>query len=90
MSLPIVTIELYGIARARAGRKDLVVSAATAAAALAEAARQCPALGRLLRPDGRLLPHYLLSLDGQSFVTDFGHALHSGDRLLLLSADAGG
>ena len=90
MSLPSVTIEFYGIPRARVGRKDLVVSAASAAAALAEVARQCPALAEMLRPDGRLLPHYVLSLDGQGFVTDFGHALHSGDRLLLLSADAGG
>jgi molybdopterin converting factor small subunit len=90
MSLPIVTIEFYGISRARAGRKDLVVSAATAAAALSEATRKCPALAGLLRPDGRLLPQYVLSLDGQRFITDFGHALRSGDRLLLLSADAGG
>jgi hypothetical protein len=90
MSLPTVTIEFYGIPRARAGRKDLVVSAATAADALAEATRQCPDLVGLLRPDGRLLPHYVLSLDGQAFVTDLGRALRPGDRLLLLSADAGG
>jgi len=90
MSLPVVTIEFYGIPRARAGRKDLVVCAATAGDALAEATRQCPDLAELLRPDGGLLPHCSLSLDGKSFVTDLGHALRPGDRLLLLSADAGG
>jgi molybdopterin converting factor small subunit len=90
MSLPIVTIEFYGIPRARAGRKDLVVSAATAGDALAAAASECPELSGVVGPDGGLVTHYRLSLDGQFFVTDLAHVLHSGDRLLLLSADAGG
>jgi hypothetical protein len=90
MSLPVVTIEFFGIPRARAGRKDLVVSAATAADALVEAAKICPDLAELVRPDGHLLPHCILSLDGERFVTDLGRTLRSGDRLLLLSADAGG
>jgi hypothetical protein len=90
MSLPTVTIEFYGIPRARAGRKDLVVSAATAREALAAAEQTCPDLVGLLRADGRLSPHYLLSLDGQSFVMDLAHTLCPGDHLLLLSSDAGG
>jgi len=90
MSLPVVTIEFYGIPRARAGRKDVVVSAATAGEALAEASKECPNLAGLFQSDGRLSPHYLLSLDGQCFVTDLAHVMHSGDRLLLLSADVGG
>ncbi len=90
MSVPEVTIELYGVPRARAGRKEVVVSAATAAEALAALAAACPALGALCRPDGRLAPHYLLSLDGQCFVADLARPLCPGDRLLLLSADAGG
>lgn len=90
MTLPIVTIEFYGIPRARAGRKELVVSAATAGQALAAVARECPNLANIFRSDGRLAPHYLLSLDGQCFVTDLAQTLHSGDRLLLLSADVGG
>jgi hypothetical protein len=90
MGLPIVTIEFYGIPRARAGRKELVVSAGTAGAALAAVALECPDLAGVVGPDGVLMPHYRLSLDGQFFVTDLAHVLHSGDRLLLLSADAGG
>lgn len=90
MSLPIVTIEFYGIPRARAGRKDLVVSAATVGAALVAAASECPNLAGVVGPDGELAAHYRLSLDGEFFVTNLAHALHSGDRLLLLSADAGG
>jgi sacsin len=35
-------------------------------------------------------PHYLLSLDGERFITDLGETLPNGTRLLLLSADAGG
>jgi molybdopterin converting factor small subunit len=90
MSLPIVTIEFFGMPRARAGRKDLVVSAGTAAEALSAMVRECPSLASVFRSDGGLARHYLLSLDGQSFVTDLAQSLHSGDRLLLLSADAGG
>jgi molybdopterin converting factor small subunit len=90
MSLPAVTVEFYGVPRARAGRKDLTVSAATAGAALAAVAEACPALAGLCRPDGRLAPQYLLSLDGERFVTDLAQPLGPGDRLLLLSADAGG
>jgi molybdopterin converting factor small subunit len=90
MSLPSVTIELFGVPRARAGRKELVVSAATAGEALAAAVEECPGLGEVCAADRRLAPQYLLSLDGKRFVTDLSETLKAGDRLLLLSADAGG
>jgi molybdopterin converting factor small subunit len=90
MSLPSVTIELFGVPRARAGRKELVVAAATAAEALAAAVKECPGLAEVCRADRRLAPQYLLSLDGKRFVTDLSEALSCGDRLLLFSADAGG
>jgi hypothetical protein len=35
-------------------------------------------------------PHYLLSVNGATFVEDLARPLQPGDRLLLLSADAGG
>jgi hypothetical protein len=85
-----VTIELYGIPRARAGCGELAVEARTAAEALAALTRSCPALGSLCKPDGRLAPQYLLSRDGKEFLTDLGTVLRPGERLLLLSADAGG
>jgi molybdopterin converting factor small subunit len=90
MSLPSVTIELFGVPRARAGRKNLTVSAATAGEALAAAIKECPGLEGVCRADRRLAPQYLLSLDGQRFVNDLSEALKAGDRLLLFSADAGG
>ena len=85
-----VTIELFGIPRARAGRSEVVVTAATAAEALAALSVACPNFVEWRRPDGRLSPLFLLSLDGKQFVTDLDQPLASGDRLLLLSADAGG
>jgi hypothetical protein len=85
-----VTIELFGIARARAGQGAVVVTAATAREALLQLGAACPALAGLLRADGRLSSQYLLSLDGHQFVTDLDQPLRPGERLLLLSADAGG
>jgi molybdopterin converting factor small subunit len=85
-----VTVEFLGVPRQRAGRAELVVEAASVAELLAAVERTCPGLKGLVRPDGRLPPHYLLSIDGQRFVTDTQESLAAGTRLLLLSADAGG
>jgi hypothetical protein len=90
MSPPVVTVEFFGLPRARAGRAELTVAAATAGEALTAIAAVCPTLADLHRPDGRLAPQYLLSLDGERFVTDLAESLPPGTRLLLLSADAGG
>ena len=90
MTAPVVTIEFYGIPRARAGRSELTVRAATVADALAAVAAAAPQLAELCMADGRLAPQYVLSQDGQRFLTDPAERLRPGDRLLLLSADAGG
>jgi molybdopterin converting factor small subunit len=86
----VVTVEFFGVPRARAGRAEVTVTAATVGAALAEVAAACPKLADVVRPDGRLAPHYLLSRDGERFVSGMGEPLRNGERLLLLSADAGG
>ena len=88
MSVPI-TIELYGIARARAGQREFTLQAATAYEALKLLAETCPGLGELFQ-NGGLAPQFLLSLDGKQFLLNLAKPLHAGDRLLLLSADAGG
>jgi molybdopterin converting factor small subunit len=85
-----LTVEFYGTARLRAGRPALAVPAGTVADVLAAVESACPGLAGLVRGDGRLSPHYLLSLDGRQFVTDLGRTLQAGDQLLLLAADAGG
>jgi molybdopterin converting factor small subunit len=85
-----VTVEFFGIPRQRAGRAELAVEADTLLQALAAVQRACPGLTGLVRPDGRLAPHYLVSVDGRRFVSEAEERLPAGARLLLLSADAGG
>ena len=85
-----VIVEFFGIPRQRAGRAELAVAAGTVAEILAAIERACPGLVGLRAVDGRLARHYLLSIDGQSFVTRAEETVQPGERLLLLSADAGG
>ena len=84
-----ITVEFYGIPRRRAGRAELTVQAATVAEALGAVERSCPGLAGLLTEHG-LAPHFLVALGNQQFVTNLAQSLRPGDRLLLLSADAGG
>lgn len=86
-----VTVEFFGIPRQRAGRADLLVSQAGTVRELLDCLRkECPQLNDLVKENGRLARHYLLSLDGREFVTDLSQILPAGSRVLLLSADAGG
>ena len=85
-----VTVEFFGIPRARAGVPELAVRARTVAEALVGVMKVIPNLADLLALDGLLSPHYLLSLDGGRFDVPLDEPLPPGARLLLLSADAGG
>jgi hypothetical protein len=85
-----IGIELYGMARLRAGRAEFVSAARTIRDVLDDLARSCPNLINLQTPEGQLSPLYLLSVNGGPFSTELSQSLKSGDRLLLLSADAGG
>jgi molybdopterin converting factor small subunit len=85
-----ITVEFYGVARLRAGRAEVAVTAATIEEALRAVERDCPGLKGLMTSDCRLSSQYLLSMDGEEFVTDLRHKVHAGSRVLLLSADAGG
>ncbi|MFN4257813.1 MAG: MoaD/ThiS family protein [Gemmataceae bacterium] len=78
------------MARQRAGRAELAAEAHAIRDLLWAVERACPGLEGLIREDGRLSPHYLLSLDGQRFVDSLDEPLRPGQRVLLLSADAGG
>jgi hypothetical protein len=84
-----VTVEFYGIPRQRAGRAELVVRAQTVGDVLVAVEQACPDLAGLTH-DGHLAAHYLLSIDGRQFVKDGMQRLRGGERILLLSADAGG
>jgi molybdopterin converting factor small subunit len=87
---PRVTVELYGIPRQRAGRTELVVPGGSVADVLAAVSQACPGLAGLVQADGRLSPHYLISINGRRFASDLSQRLDPTDRVLLLSADAGG
>jgi molybdopterin converting factor small subunit len=84
-----VIVEFFGIPRARAGRAELGVAPGTIADVLTTVEEVCPGLTGLMK-DGGVSPHYLVSVNGESFGNEMRTALKSGDRLLLLSADAGG
>lgn len=88
------TIELYGYPRLLAGRKAVMVTAASATladlvVALGEA---CPQLvGQVISDDGqRLLDGYTFNVNGRQFVADANVRLVPGDTVLLLSSQAGG
>lgn len=85
-----VTVEFFGIPRQRAGRATLALPAGNVGELLAAIEQACPALSGLVTADGRILPHYLLSINGSRFVNDLGQPLQPGDSILLLSADVGG
>ena len=84
-----VTVEFFGVPRLRAGRAELDLPPGTVRETLTAVERACPGLAGLVQA-GRLAPHYLLSVNGSRFGPDLDEALRPGDRLLLLSADAGG
>ena len=90
-----VRVELFGLARTAAGRRELGirVPAAPRVSDIAQAlADVCPPLrGVVLSEDGSgLLDSYTLNLNGTSFVTDGAVRLTSGDSVLIFSSQAGG
>lgn len=85
-----VTVEFFGVPRLRAGRAELGVAAGTVLEVLSAVERACPGLAGLVKAGGRLNPHYLVSVSGDRFVIDTGLPVAAGERVLLLSADAGG
>jgi sulfur-carrier protein len=86
----VITIELYGVPRMRAGRDEVAVEARSIGEALAALASVCPALERTVVDGERLNPSYLVAVNGVQLTADAGHPLRDGDILVLVSADAGG
>ena len=84
-------IELFGIARQRAGCESVEVEASDLRAALRALAERHPGLvPEVIGPNGLLTLHYLASLNGERFVADPDTPLEAGDALLILGAQAGG
>jgi molybdopterin-guanine dinucleotide biosynthesis protein A len=89
-----VTVELFGVARLLA--KTPTVSLAVAdetdlGTVLAALAARLPVLvGRVIDPAGALANGCACNLNGLSFVANLNSKVSPGDRIFILSADAGG
>ena len=85
-----ITIELFGVPRLRAGLPMIRLEADDVGSALRGLAIACPRLDGSVVIGGRVLPSYRLSLNGDEFVTEPETRLSDGDVLILLAADVGG
>ena len=88
-------IELFGLARLAAGVSKVLLplrGPVTLSTAVSLLAKACPGLvGKAIRDDGgALMDGYVLNFNGLSFVDDPSATISPGDRLLLLSDQAGG
>ena len=81
-------VEFLGIPRERAGMSEVEVDSATLGDLLGTLAARFPALRELITPG--LHPAVAANLNGDVFVTDPQTTLTAGDRVILLSSDAGG
>jgi sulfur-carrier protein len=89
-----IRVELFGIARQRAGVSEILVQPPLGQPSLAnvlqQLAVQLPALGSELIVGGRLHKSLAANLDGVQFISNPETAIRDGQSLLILSADAGG
>jgi molybdopterin-guanine dinucleotide biosynthesis protein A len=89
------TLELFGVARLLAHRREVALRLpprATVADALSALADQVPALvGRVIKPNRRQLAEgCACNVNGIEFVRTPDALVNPGDRIIILSADAGG
>ncbi len=93
-SIP-VTVELFGVAQLLAKTKEVALTLApdgTLAQVFQQLAELHPVLlGRVIDADGNhLVSGYACNLNGLAFVKDFRTQVQPGDKIFILSADAGG
>ena len=89
------TVELFGVARLLAKTKELPLSlpsGATLFHVYSALGATLPILsGRVISPDGSsLLAGYACNVNGLDFIRTTTVPISSGDRIFILSADAGG
>jgi molybdopterin converting factor small subunit len=82
-------VEFLGVPRARAGVSEVELHVTTLGEMLGALAAEMPGLRELI-VDARLHPSVVANLNGDRFVSDPTTPLAAGDRVLILSADAGG
>jgi molybdopterin converting factor small subunit len=86
----VITIELFGVPRMRAGRDAVAVEARCLGEAMAALGRECPALTPSVVDGECLQPFYVVAINGIHFTAEARHPLRDGDVVVLLAADAGG
>jgi molybdopterin converting factor small subunit len=82
-------VEFFGIPRARVGVAEMKMHANTLGQLLASLAVEAPALSELIE-GRRLRASFVANLNGDRFIRDPETPLGENDRVLILSADAGG
>jgi molybdopterin converting factor small subunit len=82
-------VEFFGVPRQYAGVSELEVQAETLGQLLEKVAQALPELGALIAAD-RLHSSLVANLNAKQFVSDPATPLSTDDRILILSADAGG
>ena len=88
-----IRVEFFGIPRQRAGQSAAAISLtapATLATLLEELGQQFPGLEGECIERGALRPGYLVSIDGDRFISDPSEMIAEGNSVLILSAEAGG
>jgi molybdopterin converting factor small subunit len=81
--------EFFGVPRERAGVSDLEIQADTLGQLLETLAAELPPFAGFIEGE-RLHPAFVANLNGDRFISDPGTPLRKDDRVLILSADAGG
>jgi molybdopterin converting factor small subunit len=82
-------VEFLGVSRERAGVAEVVIQADTLGHLLGTLSARMPRLAELIAVD-RLHPSLAANLNGDRFISDPATPLRDEDRVLILSADAGG
>jgi molybdopterin converting factor small subunit len=85
-----VAVELFGIARARAGIAETTATGANLGDVLADLAARFPQLANTCIDGRALRSGFIANLGAERFVTSPETPLCDGDTVLLLSLDAGG
>ena len=89
MTMP-VTVELFGIPRARAGVAATTAVGRCLGDVFADLAARFPGLAETCLNGRALRPGYTANIGGERFVTDPETLLNEDETVLLLSLDAGG
>lgn len=85
-----ITVEFFGIPRARTGVASTTADGTTLGEVLADLTRQFPKFAEQCIDGKRLRAGSIANINGSRFISDPATPLVDGTALLILSQDAGG